>query len=80
MKCIGCFKEFKGNETAYATMVWGVEKDLLMDDDRNFYADDMEPWLSVLCRDCGMAVHDFIVYQLQMKHLQKSGKSSRKTK
>jgi hypothetical protein len=61
-------------------MVWGVEKDLLMDDDRNFYADDIEAGLSLLCKDCGMAVHDFIAYKLQMKHLHKAGKSSRKTK
>jgi hypothetical protein len=74
MKCIGCFKEFKGDEAAYATVVWGVEKDLLMDDDRNFYADDIEAGLSLLCKDCGMAVHDFIAYKLQMKHLHKAGK------
>jgi len=71
MKCIGCFKEFKGNESAYATVVWGVEKDFLTDDNLDFYIDDIEPWLSVLCKDCGMAVHDFIAYQLQLKHLQK---------
>jgi hypothetical protein len=78
MKCIGCFKEFKGNESAYATVVWGVEKDFLTDDNLDFYIDDMEPWLSVLCKDCGMAVHDFIAYQLQLKHLQKPKKISPK--
>jgi hypothetical protein len=34
--------------------------------------DDLEPWLSVLCRDCGMALHnDFIADTLQAKYFEK---------
>jgi len=38
--------------------------------------DDIEPWLSVLCEDCGMALHnDFIADTLQAKYF-----NQRKTK
>jgi hypothetical protein len=27
---------------------------------------DLQPWHSVLCNDCGIAVHDFIANQRQL--------------
>jgi len=34
----------------------------------------------VLCKDCGLAVHDFIANQLQLRNFQESEKPVRKTK
>jgi hypothetical protein len=41
---------------------------------------DLKPWQSVLCEDCGLAVHDFINNYLQLRNLQKVEKFVRKTK
>jgi len=77
MRCTGCFKEFEEEEKAYATIVGSIEQ---FDGDLGFYMDDIEPWLSVLCEDCGMALHnDFIADTLQAKHLKKL-KSQLRTK
>ncbi len=69
MKCTGCFKEFKEGDKAYATVVGSIESNPILNNDLGFYADDLEPWMTVLCEDCGMAVYDFIAKQLQVKHL-----------
>lgn len=58
MRCTGCFKEFKEEEKAYATVVASIERNPILNDDLGFYMDDIEPWLSVLCEDCGMALHN----------------------
>ena len=79
MKCSGCFREIEEGEKAYATVTGSIEKNLLLNNALGFYM-DLQPWHSVLCKDCGMAVHDFIDNQLQMRNLQESEKPVRKTK
>jgi hypothetical protein len=58
MECTGCFKEFEEGEKAYATVVGSIEQFNGNYDDLGFYADETESWITVLCEDCGMAVHD----------------------
>jgi len=36
-----------------------------------FYPSDIELWITVLCKECGIAVHHFIASQLQMEYLRK---------
>ena len=79
MKCTGCSKEFKEQEKAYATVAGNIEKNQLLNNALGFYM-DLKPWESVLCRDCGRAVHDFISNQLQLKNLRETGRPVRKTK
>ena len=79
MKCAGCSKEFEEQEKAYATVTGNIERNLLVNNALGFYM-DLKPWQSVLCKDCGLAVHDFISNQLQLKILQEAGKPVRKTK
>jgi len=70
MKCIGCFKEFEEKEKAYATATGSIEQELHnAKGDVEFYAAGMEPWVAVLCEECGLAVHDFISHELQARHL-----------
>lgn len=76
MRCTGCFKEFKEGEKAYATVVGSIERDPFLNNDLGFYMDDLEPWLSVLCRDFGMAVHDdFIADTLNVRKRRPQRKS-----
>jgi hypothetical protein len=70
MKCTGCSKEFEEQEKAYATVAGNIERNLLLDNALGFYM-DLKPWESVLCKDCGSAVHDFIANQLKLRNLQK---------
>jgi len=70
MKCTGCFKKFEEGETAYATVSGSIEQDPFdKEREMGFYASDVEPWVTVLCEDCGMAVHDFIAKKLQVENL-----------
>lgn len=70
MKCTGCSKEFEEQEKAYATVAGNIERNLLLDNALGFYM-DLKPWESVLCKDCGLVVHNFIRNQLRLKNLQK---------
>jgi len=85
MKCSGCSREFEEGGEAYATVTGSIEKNLLLKNALGFYM-DIKPWHSVLCKDCGMAVHDFINSQLQNnqlqleKHLENRPKPFRRTK
>jgi hypothetical protein len=87
MKCSGCSKELGEQEKAYATVTGSIERNLLLKNALGFYM-DLKPWHSVLCKDCGMAVHDFINNQLQNnqlqveqeQHLEKRPKPFRRTK
>jgi hypothetical protein len=73
MRCTGCFKEFEEGEKAYATVVGSIEQFEGYRNELGFYMDDIEPWLSVLCEDCGIPLHnDFIAATLQVKHFEKS--------
>lgn len=79
MRCTGCFKELKEDDKAYATVVGGIERNPILNNDLGFYMDDLEPWLSVLCRDCGMAIHDdFITDTLQARYFKKSNVRKRR--
>jgi hypothetical protein len=70
MRCTGCFKELEEEEIAYATATGSIEQSEFDEEEEiGFYASEVEPWITVLCEECGMAVHDFIVKQLQAKHL-----------
>lgn len=70
MHCTGCFKEIEVSNTAYATAIGTVEQNPFTEKgEYGFYASESEPWITVLCKDCGSAVHDFINEQLQAKHL-----------
>jgi hypothetical protein len=81
MRCTGCFKEFEEREKAYATVVGSIEQFDGEYDELGFYPDETESWITVLCEDCGMAMHDdFIAGQLQAKHFKKSKKALQKTK
>jgi hypothetical protein len=79
MKCTGCSKELGEQEKAYATVTGNIEKNQLLNNALGFYM-DLKPWESVLCKDCGLAVHDFIANQLQLMHMQEPRKPGRKTK
>jgi hypothetical protein len=79
MRCTGCSKEFEEQEKAYATVAGNIERNLLLNNALGFYM-DLKPWQSVLCEDCGLAVHDFINNYLQLRNLQKVEKFVRKTK
>lgn len=79
MRCMGCFKEFKEEEKAYATVVASIERDPILNDDLGFYMDDIEPWLSVLCEDCGMALHnDFTADTLQARYFSENKKQNQR--
>lgn len=69
MRCTGCFKELKEGDKAYATGGGSMESNPILNNEIGFYANDLEPFITVLCENCGMAVHDFIAQQLQAKHL-----------
>jgi hypothetical protein len=70
MRCTGCFKEFEEEEIAYATATGSIEQSELDEEEEfGFYASEIEPWITVLCEDCGLVVHDFIAKKLQAKHL-----------
>ena len=70
MDCAGCFKELEKSKTAFATAFGSIEQDLFSEEkEYGFYASEDEPWITVLCKDCGSAVHDFILKKLQVKHL-----------
>ncbi len=72
MRCTGCFKEFKEDDKAYATVVGSIDRNPILHDALGFHMDD-------LCRDCGMALHnDFIAGMLQAKYLKISKESARK--
>ena len=73
MKCSGCFREIEEGGKAYATVTGNIEKNLLLNNALGFYM-DLQPWHSVLCNDCGMAVHDFIANQRQLMHVQETQK------
>ncbi len=81
MRCTGCFKEFKVGEKAYATVSGCIAGDPMLDGDEGFYMNDIEPWLSVLCEKCGMALHnDFIAGKLQARDLKESRPQRQKQK
>lgn len=70
MHCTGCFKEIEVSNKAYATAIGSIEQNLFSEKgEYGFYASESEPWITVLCKDCGSAVHDFINKQFQAKHL-----------
>jgi hypothetical protein len=70
MQCTVCFKEFEESDKAYATAIGSIEQNLFSKKgEHGFYASEVEPWITVLCKDCGRAVHDFIAKQSQAKHL-----------
>jgi len=72
MRCTGCFKEFREGDKAYATVVGSIEQFNGNYNDLVFYPEETESWITVLCKDCGMALHnDFIADTLQTKHLKK---------
>ncbi len=59
MNCTVCGKEFDEGDKAYATAVGSLES-FLIEDDIGFFASEVEPWLTVLCEDCGLKVHNLI--------------------
>jgi hypothetical protein len=67
MECTGCFKEIEANSKAYATAFGSIDQDI--EGEYGFYASESEPWITVLCENCGRTVHDFILKKLQAKHL-----------
>lgn len=69
MKCTACFKELNEGNKAYATVAGSIEQLVFDHDEIGFYPDETEPWVTVLCDNCGMEVHSFIAEQLQGKHL-----------
>ncbi len=70
MICTGCFREFREEEKAYATVFGSIELNpFLNDESLGFYMSDTEPWLSILCQECGLSVHNYIAEKLQAKHL-----------
>jgi len=69
MRFTGCFKEFKEGEIAYATVAGIIEQFDGDYEDIGFYQEETESWITVLCEDCGMIVHNFIAKKLQAKHL-----------
>jgi len=70
MQCTVCFKEFAESDKAYATAIGSIEQNPFSKEGTyGFYASEVEPWITVLCEDCGRAVHDFIAKQSQAKHL-----------
>lgn len=70
MHCTGCFNEIEVSNKAYATAIGSIEQDLFSEEkEYGFYASEVEPWITVLCVDCGRTVHDFILKKLQAKHL-----------
>lgn len=70
MECTGCFKELEKSKAAFATAIGSIEQDLFSEEkEYGFYASGDEPWITVLCKDCGSAVHDFILKKLQANHL-----------
>jgi hypothetical protein len=69
MHCTGCFKEIEVSNKTYAIAIGSIEQiPFSKKGEYGFYASEVEPWITILCEDCGMAVHDFIVNQLQAKH------------
>jgi hypothetical protein len=81
MRCMGCFKEFEEGEKAYATVVGSIEQFDGDYDDLGFYSEETESWITVLCEDCGMAVHDdFIAGKLQARYFLKTKKTKRGNK
>ncbi len=69
MQCTGCFKEIEVSNKAYATAIGSIEQNLFSEEkEYGFYASESEPWITVLCENCGRAVHDFIAEQLQVKY------------
>lgn len=79
MKCAGCSKEFEEQEMAYATVTGNIERNFLLNNAFGFYM-DLKPWESVLCKDCGLAVHDFIANQLPRTLIQEHQKIVGKAK
>jgi hypothetical protein len=77
MRCTRCFKEFEEEEIAYATATGSIEQSEL-DEELGFYASEIESWITVLCEDCGMAIHNFIANELQAKHLSPTPKRIQK--
>jgi len=69
MQCTVCFKEFEESDKAYATAIGSIEQNLFSKRTYGFYVSEVEPWITVLCEDCGRVVHDFIAKQLQAKYL-----------
>lgn len=70
MHCTGCFKEIELSNKAFATAIGSVEQNNFSEEgEYGFYASESEPWITVLCKDCGSRVHDFITKQLQAKYL-----------
>jgi len=69
MKCTGCFKELREDKKAYATVVGNIEPFEGNYNGLGFYPDETESWITVLCENCGMRVHNFIAEQLQARHL-----------
>jgi len=70
MKCSGCFREIVEGGRAYATATGSIGQELYnAKGDVGFYASGIEPWIAVLCEECGLAVHDFISHELQARHL-----------
>ncbi|MBI5026741.1 MAG: hypothetical protein HZC12_08485 [Nitrospirae bacterium] len=70
MHCTGCFKQIAESDKAYATAIGSIEQNpFSKEGEYGFYASEVEPWITVLCKDCGSRVHDFITKQLQAKHL-----------
>ncbi|MEW6417538.1 MAG: hypothetical protein AB1480_05375 [Nitrospirota bacterium] len=77
MRCTGCFTEFEEGEIAYATVVGSIEKFDGDYDDQGFYPDETESWITVLCEECSVAVHDdFIAGYLQAKYFSKTKKQT----
>jgi len=70
MHCTGCFKEIEVGNKAYATAIGSIEQNLYSKEGEcGFYASEVEPWITVLCVDCGQTVHDFILKKLQANQL-----------
>lgn len=70
MHCTGCFKQIEESDKAYATAIGSIEQNpFSKEGEYGFYTSENEPWITVLCEDCGKAVHDFIEKQSQVKHL-----------
>lgn len=70
MHCTGCFNEIEVSNKTYATAIGSIEQNPFTEKGEcGFYTSECEPWIIVLCKDCGSAMHDFINKQLQAKHL-----------
>lgn len=57
--CGICARTLKDGDPAYATTTGSIEAEV-----DGFSASDMEPWLTVVCEECGQLISE-VIYALQ---------------